>query len=1249
MMLPFTPKLLRITCIFACILLMGLSVRAQTISLISPIQTSYAPGTAIAVIGVSLHNASTCDTLQLTGPQTYNLRDSIDYTSVTGSNDTLFVILPLDMPCGNYDMTLLQHTGCNTNGMSFPFAFTVADSISFDYDDPFFCVGDTNPTPNLYTSHNVPPIWSSQSGGLFLNSTTGEIYLTTASLITDNVIATTAGTACFASDTFEVTVKDITAGYTLTYPSDSPCGKAGGVFNGVLEPDVPILDTFGTFSSSPSLVVWTNIDSGFIDLENTPPGNYVIYYDSNPDSCYATASFNLVVVEPDRAQFDYLPQYCATDDTIYPAITLLPPNSGGATGFQNGGLGFVTPDINTGAVALGNLTPGQYAVAYSPASIFTCGETVRDTFDVIAGPNASFTYPFDTFCLSSPNQFPTPQNVGVYFDTAMPPNLIILDDSTGELDVANSATGGPYTIFHAIDDGTCQDTAFTLLYVQDPSTATVSYQQTRFCQSGIDPSPVFTTGLLGGTFISTPTCPGLDPVTGTIDLSITPADTYAISYSLTIATCSSVEPVGSIIIDDTIPLDFVIPNLICEDTGFVPIPITGNSAAADSIWFNLYLGASDFTAQGIFFGDSLSTDIIAPNGNYELVMTYTNGVCQDTVSHFFALYDRPDPTFYYLDTLLCQNADDPIPFVASTGGGTFYNLDTAGFVSLDPQTGEINLFNSQPGNYVIYYNADPICPSLDSDSIVIIGSNEAFFFYDAPEPCRDRDSIYATRQSTFGQGTFTITPTGCPIDSVTGNIAMSTCDPGTYTVTHTLGSSTGDCEAIYITEITVSQHDTSAALDFPQLVYCPSDSIAIPMFQVDSSGFFPGQTGLVFDNDSLGTINLQLSQPDTFVVRYEIEGVCPQTLEDSIIILPYTSPGFYYGTPFDTTQFYCTTDNNPIAFPETPNGTFLTFTNQRDTVPWVDPATGEFFLDSVSSNSESPFTICYTPNSGCTFTQCNLLVVNLGPEDAAISIDDTLICQGDTVTFRINGGGDSQLWLMDNAPVDSSLSFTPNPDSLYDGITISVLVGDNQNCNTQIDTVLTVFPVPQVVFTDVPTIVSSNNFVDIDVQDPFTDGVTFNWSTGSIGQVNFQPDMGAEGPGLIGQDETISSLIALEDESSPAQIIFIVTPSTAQCTGISVSDTIQVNPLDQPIFVPEVFTPNGDGINDTWQIQWRQDFDLSQYTMLVYNRAGAEVLEMSPVVATWDGGSLPDGVYWWKLLNQTGRRVLSGGLTIRRK
>lgn len=1251
---------LKFACILVMVILCGFSAKSQLFSSISPSQSTYAPGDNIAVIGIDFFTTLNCDTLQFVGPATYNFLDSIDYTSQDFANDSLFLTLPLDMPCGTYDISLLRHVNCVSNNQLYNFTtITIADAISFDYGDGIFCIGETNPLPNITTTHAVPPVFSSEFGLIPINPATGEIFLATISATTDSIIGTTAGTQCFDTDTFTVTVKPVTQGFTLAYPVDTVCGDAS-FQSGFLQPIVNVPDNNGVFSSTPTTIVWNNNPAGVIDLVATPPGNYVISYDANPDSCFQTTTFNLTILGPDIAQFDFLPDYCTTNDStelILPSISQAAPANGVNSGFLpgTGAWGSVAPDTLTGAIGLSGLMPGQYEVIFQPGPAAACPVSSSDIFNVIATPSAAFNYQFDTFCVSSSAQTPTfvATTPGTFFDSTStgPPNLIV-DLNSGLLDIANSSSGGPYSLFHAVDSGGCFDTAVVHLFILDPTTATVSYNNTRFCQNDSNPSPIFTGGLLGGTFISTPVPPttstltGLNPSTGVIDLSASPPGEYEIRYSLTIASCVSEVIVDTVIIDEKFPLDFFIPNLVCEDTGLVPIQFIGSPAGIDTVWFDLFLGTVPFTAQGIGAGNTLNTDFLTSYGNFEMVMTVQEGVCSDTVSHFFNFHERVDPTFEYLDTLLCQNADDPVPFVSGQGGGVFYSLDTG--IVINSGNGDIDLNSSLPGAYVIYYNADPICPSIDSDSVVIIGSNQAFFSYASVEPCRDRDSIVVNRDTTFAAGNFTITPGGCLIDSATGTIDMTTCNPGTYSVTHTLGSQSGDCEAIFITEITVSQHDTTAFLDYGQSTYCPSDSLAIPILTHDSTGFFPGQTGLVFDDDSLGVIDLRRSQPGIYYIRFEVDGVCPLTLIDTIEVQEYTSPTFYYGTPSDTTTFYCTTDGNPLAFPETFPGTFLAFTNQRDTVQWVDPLTGEFELDSVTSNVFSPMTICYTPSSGCTFTYCDQLTVNLGPEDAVLSVSDSIICEGDTITFRINGG-DSQIWLIDNAPIDSSLSFTPDPALLYDSVEVSVRVGDNQNCNTTIDTNIRIYPVPQVVFTDVPTIVSSNTFVDLDLTDPAVDGVFFSWETSSVGGVTFTPDMGLEGPGLSNQDETVSSLITLDDEESPALIIFTITPYTQQCPGIPVSDSIQVNPIDQPIFVPEVFTPNGDGVNDFWQIQWRQDFDLTQYRMLVYNRSGAEVLDMSPVVPTWDGGTLPDGVYWWKLLNENGRRTLSGGLTIRRK
>ena len=83
--------------------------------------------------------------------------------------------------------------------------------------------------------------------------------------------------------------------------------------------------------------------------------------------------------------------------------------------------------------------------------------------------------------------------------------------------------------------------------------------------------------------------------------------------------------------------------------------------------------------------------------------------------------------------------------------------------------------------------------------------------------------------------------------------------------------------------------------------------------------------------------------------------------------------------------------------------------------------------------------------------------------------------------------------------------------------------------------------------------------------------------------------------------------------------------------------------------MPQVITPNGDTKNDVWQIQFKNGVEPSQYRMQLYNEAGANVLDMSPVRSDWNGETLPDAVYWYILTDLEGTLIEAGGLTIRRK
>lgn len=77
--------------------------------------------------------------------------------------------------------------------------------------------------------------------------------------------------------------------------------------------------------------------------------------------------------------------------------------------------------------------------------------------------------------------------------------------------------------------------------------------------------------------------------------------------------------------------------------------------------------------------------------------------------------------------------------------------------------------------------------------------------------------------------------------------------------------------------------------------------------------------------------------------------------------------------------------------------------------------------------------------------------------------------------------------------------------------------------------------------------------------------------------------------------------------------------------------------MPAPIFVPNVFTPNGDGANDEFKIVRKDDPDKiisDEYLRLeleVFNRWGKRIFASDNYKSNWDGGNASDGVYFYVL------------------
>jgi len=99
--------------------------------------------------------------------------------------------------------------------------------------------------------------------------------------------------------------------------------------------------------------------------------------------------------------------------------------------------------------------------------------------------------------------------------------------------------------------------------------------------------------------------------------------------------------------------------------------------------------------------------------------------------------------------------------------------------------------------------------------------------------------------------------------------------------------------------------------------------------------------------------------------------------------------------------------------------------------------------------------------------------------------------------------------------------------------------------------------------------------------------------------------------------------------------------------GCTATDSVFVKILEAPL-VPNTFTPNGDGYHDKWVIRYLDTYP--DCKVVVFTRAGQKVFESKGYKQPWDGTlngkSLPSDTYYYIIEPQSGRKPITGYVTI---
>ena len=120
----------------------------------------------------------------------------------------------------------------------------------------------------------------------------------------------------------------------------------------------------------------------------------------------------------------------------------------------------------------------------------------------------------------------------------------------------------------------------------------------------------------------------------------------------------------------------------------------------------------------------------------------------------------------------------------------------------------------------------------------------------------------------------------------------------------------------------------------------------------------------------------------------------------------------------------------------------------------------------------------------------------------------------------------------------------------------------------------------------------------------------------------------------------------LNPVASPSEDI-TYTLSITSNQGCGFTDEVSVKVLKTPI-IPNAFTPNNDGVNDEWNIKYLDSYP--DVVVEVFNRYGSKVYTSLGYTEAWNGkfngGDLPVGTYYYIINPKSGRKTVSGAVTI---
>jgi gliding motility-associated-like protein len=302
--------------------------------------------------------------------------------------------------------------------------------------------------------------------------------------------------------------------------------------------------------------------------------------------------------------------------------------------------------------------------------------------------------------------------------------------------------------------------------------------------------------------------------------------------------------------------------------------------------------------------------------------------------------------------------------------------------------------------------------------------------------------------------------------------------------------------------------------------------------------------------------------------------------------------------------------------------TFTSNSTNYDSLKWT-------FGNGASiqtANTAGPFQVSYaTPgiktitleaitNGGCGVVATQQITVGIKPPLPVIQVDKNIFCVNDTVRLQATVAPNTTYsWTgPNNFQSDSSTAVIPVTGNQVAGI--YKLVITSYQCSS--DSAMVTLPAPQLTpiaafHTNPDSVNALYGPVTIQFINDTVDADTFFWD--------------------FGDGSTSTAVNPSHTYTQKGKFSVRLTASrNNSCANSTIKYDLAIIQDNNYIFIPNTFTPNGDGINDLFNVTIT---NIKDYYIRIFNRWGQQLFESKSILNSWDGTyqgrKAPFGVYYY--------------------